>query len=274
MHIVEAYTKFKGQCVILFSGFSGSNKTDIAHFIAKLLKFQFVKLSRFYKSTEVFDKDENYIQTKTSLKILGWDDIYKSVDWDKFNEFVNQNKQSGLVVVGFGFPKQLLKFDVDFSVHIKISKQQLVENQVAYAKKHNPEVTEDELQKNKMILNSVTYPLYLKILEDSVVSQYNISGSTEIETRLSVFRFLTSETQKWLAENVNNQSNKSNQSSYNNPQTNQYGNNKSYNKGNTSELKLKRINHDFDSINVQDTDTDTDKSSSSDSSDISDSSSD
>ena len=241
MNILEAYIKFKGQCIILFSGFSGSTKTEIANFIANLLKFQFVKLSRFYKSSDVFDKEQNYIETKSGLKVLGWDNIYDSIDWDKFNEFVNQNKQSGLVIVGFGFPKKLLKFEVDINIHIKISKQQLIENRNAYVKKHNSNVTDNELQTDKMILNNVTYPLYLKVLEESEI-KHNIVGLSGIETKLSIFKTIINDIQSWLSKNPN----VSKPLSLNKPKKKLHfdGNDEAYDE--FYYPNSKRVNYDFD----------------------------
>ena len=108
MNIVQAYTKFKGQHIILISGFSGSGKTKVSRFLSELFNFQHVNLSRFYRSKEVYDVEDNYVTMKDGYKVLDWDNIYRSVDWEKLNDFVNSSKSKGIVLVGFGFPKDLI----------------------------------------------------------------------------------------------------------------------------------------------------------------------
>src|SRR5439155_20230118 len=110
MNIVQAYTKFNNQNIILISGFSGSGKTKLAQFLAKLFGFQLVGLSTFYYPEELYATDENYVLLKNGVKVLNWANIYKSVDWDKFNKYIDTVKAKGVVIHGFGFPSQLLKF--------------------------------------------------------------------------------------------------------------------------------------------------------------------
>lgn len=202
MNIVQAYTKFKGQFIILISGFSGSGKTKISKFIAELFGFKHINLSQFYYPTEIFDKKDNYALLKDKTPILDWDNIYKSVDWDKFNTFINDNKQKGLVVVGFGFPTKLLHFDPNFHIHIKISKKNLLENREKYIETHatNKDISNDK-DIDKSILNNITYPLYLKINEDSKIDKYiNVNDVSEDDAKEETFTYLINMIQKWLDE--------------------------------------------------------------------------
>src|SRR5277367_3527710 len=142
INIVQAYTKFNNGIVILLSGFSGKGKTKYAKFIADLFGFKLVDLSKFYFPLEVYDKEENYETTKDGRKILKWDNIYESVDWDKFNAYVEEHKKDGLVIYGFGFPSKLLKFTPNFHILIKVSKQKLLENRSEFIEKHTADKTE------------------------------------------------------------------------------------------------------------------------------------
>jgi adenylate kinase family enzyme len=136
MNIVEAYTKFNGQNIILISGFSGSGKTKLAKFIADLFKFKLIDQTASYYPLEQFDKPENYVTIKKTIKILDWDDIYKSVDWGRFNRMVKENMKDGVVVIGFGFPTKLLEFKPDFHIHVKINKKTLLANREKYLQEH------------------------------------------------------------------------------------------------------------------------------------------
>lgn len=206
MNIVEAYTKFNKQNIILISGMSGSGKTTFAKFISKIFKYKFSTLSDFYYSDEIYNKDYNYIVFKDGKKILDWDNIYNSVNWDAFNSHVDIHKKNGIVISGFGFPEMKLKFKPEFHIHIKISKQQLMENRKSYMQKHL-EKTDDKIrdpQIEKYIFNNITFPHYQKINNDSNINLYiNASEKTEDEVQDNIFSYLIGAIKKWI-ENYNN----------------------------------------------------------------------
>lgn len=155
MKIHQAYLKFKGQFIILVSGYSGSNKTALSIFLSKLFGFQHICLTSFYLPVSEY---KNYIKINDK-EILDWCNIYKSVDWNKFNIFVNKNKSNGLVITGFGFPTKLLNFDTDAHIYIKINKQKLLDNRESYTKKNNNEfdknIEMDILLKEESIMTTI-----------------------------------------------------------------------------------------------------------------------
>ena len=122
------------------------------------------------------------------ISVLDWDNIYKSIDWEKFNETVDKEKNKGVIIFGFGFPQKLLKFVPDFHIHMRINKQTLLENRKIYAKEHNKEY--DEVMEKK-IFNTITYTHYVKIQEDSKIDKFvNVNTMTEKEMRKDVFDYL------------------------------------------------------------------------------------
>lgn len=229
MNIVQAYTNKKNQFIILISGFSGSGKTKLSKFIADLFSFQHVNLTHYYYPTEIFDKEENYVSLKNGTRILNWDNIYESVDWNKFNTFVNNNKKIGVVAVGFGFPTELLQFDPDFHIHIKINKSNLIENREKYITAHlskiDPVLTSfatrepildndknSDIDIDKNILNNITYPIYYKLIEESKIDKYiNTNDVSDDKIKEEIFEYLMNMVEKWL--NRNNKTNKTNKTS-------------------------------------------------------------
>lgn len=196
MNIVQAYTKFKGQMIILISGFSGSGKTKLSKFLSKLFEFKYVKLNEFRLSENDYDKDENYVILKNGDKILNWDNIYASIDWNKFNDYINNNKKNGVVVDGFGFPIKLLKFETDFHIHIKINKKNLLEKREQYVKKKK---LDRDIELDRMILNQVTFPIYVKLNEDSKIDKFvNTNDVTEEKIKEDVFFYLMQMIKRWL----------------------------------------------------------------------------
>jgi len=161
MNIIEKYIKDKKSLIILISGFSGSGKTVIAKSLAKDLKLEFLNLNNYYK--------EDYKDTIKvgNLDIIKWDSP-EAVDWDKFNEKVNKEKDKGIIISGFAFPEKNLKIDVDYHIHLKISKDDLIKNRQDYNSEREDSKLKDLTPEiEKRILNTISFPIYLEMLKES-----------------------------------------------------------------------------------------------------------
>ena len=177
MNIVEAYIKQNKQFVVLISGFSGSGKTLLARSLVKDINktnkepLTFLNLNDFYKS----EADYNNFVEVGDIKVVDWDDP-NAVDWEKFNKKINEVKSNGVVVSGFSFPKDSIIFHVDFHIHLKISKDDLIKNRTDYNTEKLDEKTsriaEIGEDMEKRILNKVTFPHYLKSLEISTINKF------------------------------------------------------------------------------------------------------
>lgn len=170
MNIVEAYLKFKGQLIIIISGLSGSGKTLLANDISKLLHI--IKLN-----IEAYCKSENNITFKlpNDIVVKDWDHI-DTYYWDKINEHVNKIKDKGVIIVGPYFPTNKLEFDPDFHIHLKITKQQLLENRRKYIETHQTECKELQEYVNtpteSLMINQITYPHYMEYLKQSKIDKF------------------------------------------------------------------------------------------------------
>lgn len=157
MNIVEAYIKKKGQLIILISGFSGSGKTTLAREIERDFKIKFVNLNDFFKESynEVVDLGHD-------IKVIDWDNP-DAINWDKFNETIDKEKASGIVVSGFSFPADKLKFEYDFHINVYIKKDKLIEKRQKYLdeNKDNPlnEINDERTQ--LLIINNLTFKHFL-----------------------------------------------------------------------------------------------------------------
>lgn len=201
VNIVEAYLKYKGQYIILVSGFSGSGKTTIAKFLASLFKFKLINQNNYHVPKDIYDIEKNYVILKNESKVLNWDNIYESVDWDKLNSDIDNFKTQGVIVCGFGFPKSLLKFTPDCHLHIKISKQNLIKNREDYYDRNKMVDIDREFEKT--ILNQVTFPIYLKIAEESTIDKYiNANDTTNEKIKEDTFSYLMFVINEWLKNNT------------------------------------------------------------------------
>lgn len=167
MNIIEKYIKDKKSLTILISGFSGSGKTVIAKSLAKDLKVEFINLNDYYK----IDYSNNKIIG--DLTVVTWDSP-DAVDWDKFNNKINSINKMGVVISGFAFPEQNLKFNVDFHIHLKISKDDLIKNRAEYmSEKKDSNLDNLDNANNltpeieKRILNAISFPIYIELLKES-----------------------------------------------------------------------------------------------------------
>jgi uridine kinase len=192
MNIIEAYKKYNSQLIILISGYSGTKKSKLAKFIAKLFDLKSVSLNNFY-----YEKYENYVDVKEDVKILDYDDIYKSVDWKKLNDYVKENKF--IIISGFGFPSELINFKTDFQIYLKINKQNLFQNREEFIKKHNSELQDDIL---KLIFNKITFAHNEKIMKESKIDKYvNLNESNFEDVKKDACEYMFHKISKWLNEN-------------------------------------------------------------------------
>ncbi len=189
MNIVEAYIEQNKQCVILMSGFSGSGKSLIAKSLMKDINksksekskdFTFINLNDFLKS----ESEYNVTVDVSGIKIVDWDSP-DAVDWVKFNEEVDKNKKTGVIISGFAFPKDKLNFTVDFHIHFKISKDELIKNRHEFTQEKLDDKTsrigEIGEEMEKKILNKITFPHYLKSLENSIITKFFVVNYGEIK---------------------------------------------------------------------------------------------
>lgn len=177
MNLLEEYILRKGNIIILISGLSGSNRSSLAKEIEKDFKLlKIISLDEYCDSgkVKVIDFFEN--------KVNDWDDI-EVYDWDKFNEKINSDEKKNFVIYGDNFPKNKLKFEPDFHIHIVISKEKLLEKRKEFINK-NPEKCKDILafvDKLSVFINKITYSHYIKNRNESKIDLWLKSEENSFE---------------------------------------------------------------------------------------------
>jgi len=231
MNIVDAYIKFNGELIILISGLSGSGKSGLANNIAKDFKITKIDIEMHCKKD--FNKT---VKLPNDVVVTDWDDA-ESYDWKTINKLVNENKNKGVVLCAPYFPTKLLEFNQSLHIHIKITKQHLIESRKKFVKE-NQERCEKLNDLEALIVNQITYPHYIKYLEESKIDKYiNSKEMTQSQVYDECCTFLFFRIQQWLDEynkkltNTNpNQNTNNYQNTYDNTQNNngrksQYGKN-------------------------------------------------
>lgn len=167
MNIIEVYTKFKKQFVILITGITGCGKTSLARNISNVFKFVMLDQNNYYK------KDHNTEFILPSGKtVINWD-THDAIDWDALNRDVNKFKFRGVVVSGFALPSDKLDFDPNLHIQIFVAKQICVERRKKYIrinKQRYPEYFKDMEEDDELVkMNKLTYPYHQKVLSESKI---------------------------------------------------------------------------------------------------------
>lgn len=189
MNIVEVYNKYNSQLIIMVSGLSGSGKTKLGENLKNLLKFKLVNAEKHYKK-----ENNNVVTLSNGIKVTDWDNI-DTYDWKTINEEVNRNKKDGVIVCGAYLPTNKLDFKPDFHLHIKISKQKLMENRHQFMKNHLDKYIGFEsildTPTEQLIINQITYPHYLDYIKESKIDKWlNANELTEDEIYDQSFSYL------------------------------------------------------------------------------------
>lgn len=170
MNIVEAYTKYNKQLIILVSGLSGSGRTKLANSIEKDFK-----LTKISMDNHCVQKNNIVVKLSDGVTVTDWDHI-DAYDWLSINNDINTNKKNGCVVVGPYFPTDKIDFTPNFHLHVKITKQKLFEKRHEFIK-NNPSKCPDILAilntpTENLLINQVVYPHYIEYMKKSKVDKY------------------------------------------------------------------------------------------------------
>lgn len=189
MNIIEAYIKFRGQLVIFISGLSGCGKTSLAKKLSEDFKLNFIDQFKYYK------KDYNEkIKLSNDVERINWD-TYEAMDWDKLNKDIDKYKKNGVIVTGFALPEEQIKSEVDYHVHLSISKNSCIENRHKFLEKHKDKYKEDfdliGTETEKLIMNKMIFPYYLDTVKKSKINKFiNTNKLTDDEIEENLWKLI------------------------------------------------------------------------------------
>jgi uridine kinase len=186
MNVIEAYTKFRGQLIIIISGLSGCGKTTIAKELSDDLKLKFIDQHDYY----IKDYDTKEILSD-GTEIINYD-TDDAIDWEKLNNDINDKKN--VIISGFSFPTEKIKFKSDYHIHLKISKQKCLEQRKQFLENDDKKTTIETLKFNKF-----TFPYYLSSVEKSKIDKFiNINEISDQEISDAIFNWIVESVEIWL----------------------------------------------------------------------------
>ena len=121
MNIVQAYLKFNKQYIIAFSGLPKSGKTTFGKFMGKTLDFEIIEMKDYFFNIDINDsKNIDKIDYNSGkIDVVNCYNIKKHIDWDRLNNYVNSIKSKiGIILIGLAFPRDNIKFSLDFHLYI------------------------------------------------------------------------------------------------------------------------------------------------------------
>ena len=194
MNIVEAYIKFNKQLIIAISGISGCGRINLAKDIERDFNLKLIDLYDFY------DLDyEETVQIKDKT-IINW---YKqeAFNWNKFNEYVNENKNKGIVLVGLCFPDDKIDFNIDSHIFVGRDKKECLEKRQEFIKR-NKETYKYEynnLDFEKTKFNKLEFPFVLEMQKKSKIDKFvNATELTSSQVYDRIYEYLIVLIQKKL----------------------------------------------------------------------------
>lgn len=161
MNILEAFLLFNNHLIIIISGLPGCHKSSFAKKLANEFNFYFINQSDYYK------KDFNNIVSLPDGSTFNNYSTDDAIDWYKFNNDINNNKNKGVVISGFSFPSNLLKFETNLHIHLGITKSKCFESIESQLIKNNQNVVNEKLKFNKFV-----YPYYLSLKNRSSIDKF------------------------------------------------------------------------------------------------------
>lgn len=191
-NIVEQYILDNKQLIIVISGFSGSGKTMLAREIERDFKLHFINTNEYYI------KDFNKQVELNNTNIIDWDNP-DAIDWDKLNEDIKKYNNT-VVISCLGLIKDKITFKPDFHIHLKISKEKLIENRTTYLDEHKGNKMNDYDENLILdILNKITYPHYLNYLKQLEVNKFIKVDSMSVDDIYDeTFNYLISQIEKYI----------------------------------------------------------------------------
>ncbi len=155
-NIIDAYSEYNNQLIILISGLSGCNKTKIAKKIAHDLNLEFINLNNFIR------KDIYTTIEISNLKKIKYYNIY---DWEK----INIGNKNIIITSDYYTPEFINNIKPNLHINIKLSKQNLLKNRIKYLENNNINITNDT---ETLLFSQYIYPKYLEFLEKTTVNKF------------------------------------------------------------------------------------------------------
>jgi hypothetical protein len=199
MSTLDEYIKYNSGLIILISGLSGSNRSIVAKEIERDFKIKLISLDSYCKKN-----NDKIFELPNNKKITDWEHI-DTYDWDKFNSDIEQHNPSGVVAYGDYFPTFKLKIAPDFHIHVKISKERLIEKRKEQIEKYPEKHAEMMKLINNddfvLMVNKMIYPYYIEYRDKSKIDKYvNSDKNNTDELYEQVFGYIMFTMTKFLTE--------------------------------------------------------------------------
>lgn len=151
---------------IFISGISGTGKTTLGKALVQ-------RLSRKTKTTKIKwifkDQDDFFRIVKPKVQLSdgsvksNWD-CKEALDLAKLNKWIKENIEKNVVFVGFALKNDWIKISPDIHFHLVFPDSKTKEYCIQ-SRKLSKNYTEDQINRDKLMVNEVVFPFYQKYKE-------------------------------------------------------------------------------------------------------------
>ena len=167
------YINLHKQFILLITGLNGCNKNQIINKLSLELNIQIISYKSFIIDNQ---KPEN---------LMIFDNI---IDWDKFNNEINKNKDKGIIIESPIFPSNKVKFICDYHIHYYMNKQKIKD----IINNYNNNLTDNDSLVDIKIVNQKIIPYYMDIIKKMYINKSidisNITIEEQYEKTLNTIK--------------------------------------------------------------------------------------
>lgn len=155
---LSTFIKAHNQFILLITGLDGCHKNNISNELSKLLNIKIISYKSFIINNQ---KPENYM-------------IYDNIiDWNKFNETINKEKDKGIIVVSPVFITENIKFICDCHIHFYMNKQKIKNI-----------IQENDNNTDIKIVNQKIIPYYFDVIKKMYINKSIDISNIEYDEQL------------------------------------------------------------------------------------------
>jgi hypothetical protein len=121
MNLIEAYLKYFNQLIILLIGYPCTNKSSYAKDLSLDASLNIINLNDYLIKDKYIEKVFTDVSNNNKeIKFKIYEDT-ENINWNKFNEDINNFKSSGVIIHCNFLDKEKINFDIDFAFYFYTS---------------------------------------------------------------------------------------------------------------------------------------------------------